>query len=543
MRELTEQRNYQVSPERRQEVAGFVQERLGLNSLEIIESGHDIDFGQTPDSGFQARSYQLDAWGRLWDHRQAGQDRRLLHMATGLGKTTVAGIDMLKFQEECARQKPSLTPRMLYVSHKREINEQAAESLQGLAPDLDLAILDGRNRRLPDVDVTFGTFQLLRNRLDRIDPQSFEYIVWDEGHHIEADTYRQVVDHFTPLDEMAITATPDRADGRDIRTYFGKAVYSKGLAEAMAEGWLSSVDYRVLLDQSVKDKLTAKGAPITATRVKKILAGAKLPPDILAQDIRNEIAEMGLDNPKTIVFAQTIDRADMLAERLKGAAYHGNVHLAKRREILEDFRAGRLQTIVTRDMFNEGVDIPDAELIVFDRSTQSRTVFEQQLGRGLRRAPGKKKVYVLDYAGTIDRITMLRDLSQQIRRHPSRRKKVQADRTKHSSLTVYDEVPNGFTFDKVAEDVVKRLQPVSREEYLERARMLMEQKALAPHSVPEQPTIMSIGDFCRSTGIRQATLLRVIRRNGIPMERIPGGTGVGFNERAQQMLMEHFKIQ
>lgn len=521
---ISPERNYEVSPARRLEVADFVQQRLGLDALSVIESGHDLDNLESME-GFQARSYQLDAWAHLWDARRRGQSSRLLHMATGLGKTTVAGIDMLKYQDEYTREFPGVKPRMLYVSHKTEINEQAAESIKQMVPDLAVEMYEGRQRHLPDADLTFASFQLLHRRLDRLDPDSFEYIVWDEGHHTKADTFAQVVGHFDPHDEIAITATPNRMDGRNIRDHFGQPVYSKSLAEAMAEGWLCGVNYKVVLDQTVRQRLEQDTTIRKRSEVQKLFASVELDPSALAADIRKEVASLGLVDPKTIVFAKNIKQADELAQELGGQSYHAKIK--DRRQRLADFRAGRLRTIVARDMFNEGVDIPDAELIVFARSTESEALFDQQLGRGLRRTTGKKVVHVLDYVGNVDRIAMVRELSKKVK--AKARIAGAKDTTPANDVLRVHTGNDDFSFDKGVVDLLTRLRIISPQVYVEQARERMAER-------DEQA--MSLGRFCVVEGVNQADVLRLVRKNHIIMQRMPDSGAPGFDVATQALIRE-----
>lgn len=123
-----------------------------------------------------------------------------------------------------------------------------------------------------------------------------------------------------------------------------------------------------------------------------------------------------LENPRTIIFTRDIDHAELVTSLLpEAAALHSGVESKDRGQIISDFRAGKLPTIVTVDMFNEGVDVPEANLAVFLRTTASRTIFRQQLGRVLRKTPGKEVATVLDFVGTAERLEMLYALAEEVR--------------------------------------------------------------------------------------------------------------------------------
>lgn len=337
----------------------------------------------------------------------------MLHLATGLGKTTSAVFDVIKFQEECAAGDPPIIPRILFVSHRNEISEQAQETFEYFLPEAQTAFFRTRQRDLPEADITFATFQSLHSQLNRFDPQDYEYIIYDEAHHSEAETFKAVREHFDPLFELALTATPDRLDELNIREYFGKPVYSKPLAEAIAESWLAEPDYHIVFDDAVREAMEGGFNPKTLGELKKLFM-IKPRNEVIAKNVREERHKIGLDDAKTMVFCHSVEHADEMASLLGGVAYHSGIDRNERNRILRNFRRGSTQVICTVDMFNEGIDIPDAQLVVFLRSTQSPNIFEQQLGRGLRRAPGKERVSVLDFVANVERIAKVRELSQQV---------------------------------------------------------------------------------------------------------------------------------
>lgn len=356
-------------------------------------------------TGVEPRDYQAEAWLRLWQRRAAQRKRALVHLATGLGKTLVAAVDVLHYLRV---ERPR--GRALFVSHMTDISRQARDTFMLVDPALTTAMFRGR---LEDVDVTFSTFQALHRKLGSIDPDYFSYIVWDEAHHIEAETFSAVRNHFKPEFELGLTATPERADGRDILNYFGRPLFSKGLADGIAEGWLSAVDYHIVFDEAIKKAMSNKFEPKTLKEIRDLFA-IRTRNEVISREVLRRRHDIGMDQAKTIAFCQNIEAAGGMATLLGGEVYHSGISTDERTDIMQRFKDGRLQVICTVDMFNEGIDIPDARLVVFLRSTSSRTIFEQQLGRGLRRAPGKDKVTVLDFVANIERINFVRDLGHTI---------------------------------------------------------------------------------------------------------------------------------
>ena len=414
------------------------------------------DLPQLPTS-LDLRDYQLDAWARLERARNQGVTRALGHLATGLGKTFIAGVDIMRYQEKCQQQRPPIIPRILYVSHRHSINEQAAQTFARLMPDAEVEFFDTKKKRY-EADLTFAALRGLYTQLHRFDPHDFEYIVWDESHHLEARTFRKVRDFFKPLFEHAVTATVDRMDGLDIQAYFGAPLYRKTLPESIAERRLADVDYNIVFDKALRRQLSSGQLPETLLGLKKMFSN-RPPLEAIAQNINEEIERLGLEDPKTIIFCRSIDEADHIAGLLGAVPYHSES--PSRAQTLASFRAGRLRRITARDLLNEGVDIPDAELIIFLRSTSSTSVFEQQLGRGLRRGDGKEKVYVLDFVANVERILHVRDLSDAI----SRQAAVQQAKGGQPASRVTDTEAGGmrvqaayssFGFEKLAVDILDR---------------------------------------------------------------------------------------
>jgi superfamily II DNA or RNA helicase len=400
-----------IDPARLQAVADWIQ--ANVRPAAQVLSGDILPEDQPQAPQFDERDYQLEAWVKLEERRAEGGTRALGNLATGLGKTFVTAIDVARYKEWCAAQSPPLLPRVLYVSHQNDINVQAEKTFRFVMPDADFATFDPSEKQVPDADVTFATIQGLYQNLALFDPEDYEYIIWDETHHLEAETFKKVRDYFRPLFEHGVTATVARMDGKDIQEYFGAPLYKKSLPEGIAEGYLKDVDYHIVFDKSIKDKLKGGFEPKTLQDIKDLFK-EKPPRDAIARSIKEEIEKLGLTDPKMIVFCEDIDEANEMAELLGGVAYHSGTK--NRQQKLDDFRAGRNLIMTTRDMFNEGVDIPDAEVSVFLRGTGSNTIFEQQLGRVLRKSAGKPKAYVLDFVANIERIAKVRELSENIQR-------------------------------------------------------------------------------------------------------------------------------
>ena len=401
-----------TTEERRKKVATFIS-----NTLKPVQKTlGEFETKERAIQDFESRDYQMEAWNALWQARESGADRGLIHLATGLGKTSIAVFDYAKFRQEPIDAGVN-TPRALFVVHQNNILDQANERFSELLPDVDRSFYSNNQKELPKSEITFASFQMLYNSADRLPEDYFDYIIYDEAHHIEADTYKKVVEYFHPKFQLGMTATPERMDEKDITDHFGEALYSKTLPEALAEGYLASVKYTPIYDDAVLEligsgfsrekldqlKLLLDIEPRNEEIVKKIIE--------TQQEIRNK---EGCETVKTIIFCADIEHANNIAEMMNGESYHSSKNSSEKDDTLDRFRKNGLETITVRDMFNEGVDIPDARLVVFLRTTQSKTIFEQQLGRGLRKTNDKTRVDVLDFVANIERLDMVNGLSDEV---------------------------------------------------------------------------------------------------------------------------------
>lgn len=392
---------------RREKVGAFISNHLKIAQQTLGENALQAEALQA----FEARPHQQDAWASLWQAREDGATKGLLRLATGLGKTPIAILDYAKFRQDYRTAKK--TPRALFVVHQNNILDQASDSFQEFMPDASRTRYSSKQQTLPESDITLTTFQTLRSSTSKFPPDYFDYIIYDEAHHIEAHTYKKVVDYFQPIFQLGLTATPHRMDTRDITDHFGTPLYTKTLPEAIREKLLADVTYSVMFDDAVKEAIDSHFSPRSTSELRALFESS-LRNDEIVRKIKDEQATIrqaeGTDTVKTIVFCEDIEHSDKIAELMNGESYHSRIPKKMQQDIFRNFTKGEFETITVRDMFNEGVNIPEARLIVFLRSTQSKPVFEQQLGRGLRKTDRKKQVTVMDFVANIDRLLALEDL-------------------------------------------------------------------------------------------------------------------------------------
>lgn len=352
--------------------------------------------------------YQRNCLDALEDARRSGKTEALVVMACGLGKTAVVTLDVWKCLK-CPKFK-----RVLYLCHQNEILSQASATFE--------SVINGRhsigfftgNEKDYEANIVFASFQTIGLRLEEFSVDAFDYIVVDESHHSEAPTYRAVLDYFRPKFLIGVTATPNRKDDKDIRNIFGDPVFNLPLPKALAKGYLTPVDYRIVLDEL---DLSA----VVEVREKRTSI-AQLNRTLFIPKRDDEIARLivkyldQIKTPRVVIFCPSIRYCERLSKLLKGSlVIHSGVTDVQIKKRMEVFRSGTVNIILAVDYFNEGVDVPDANTLVFLRSTTSENIFYQQLGRGLRLSKGKKKVVVLDFVANFDRMRMIRKLDSDVK--------------------------------------------------------------------------------------------------------------------------------
>ncbi|MCR3937845.1 MULTISPECIES: DEAD/DEAH box helicase family protein [Aeromonas] len=331
---------------------------------------------------------QLDALAALHATRNAGYQRGLVVMATGLGKTWLAAFDVHQMQ----------AARLLFVAHREEILTQARATFQRLSPSARIGLYQGEQQE--DVDWLFASIQTLGKgrHLLRFAPDHFDYIVVDEFHHAASPSYRRLLDHFQPRFLLGLTATPDRTDQADILALCdNNQVFECYLAEAIEQHFLVPLVYHGILDDTIDyAALPWRNGQFDPDALEHAFASQRR-----AQHALHQWQKLG--QQRTLAFCISIRHAEFMAQCFTAAgvramAIHAQSSL-DRTWVLKQLEAGELDIIFSVDLFNEGTDLPAIDTILMLRPTESRIVFLQQLGRGLRLHPGKERLQVIDLVG------------------------------------------------------------------------------------------------------------------------------------------------
>ncbi|WP_406285150.1 DEAD/DEAH box helicase [Embleya sp. NBC_00896] len=384
---------------------------------------------------FALRPYQKAAVEAVEAHLTSDESA-LLVLATGLGKTVVGGEVVGRY---LARNpgKP-----VLVVAHMKVLVEQLERALwRHLDKETTTRLLTGDAKPGSYEGVLVGTIESVLAAVRAGWRPGFVMI--DETHHVGEDgQFAELLNLCTDALRLGVTATPWRGDKFDITSRFGPVSFSMGIAEGMRDGYLASVDYRLFVDNINWEMVRAESEH--GYSIKDLNRSLFLPQRDEEIIERFRAAWRETREPRAIVFCQTIEHAERMAATLavsdqawsKASYMHSGMSRQRRQVLLNEFRLGRVPVITCVDVFNEGVDVPDVNLIAFLRVTHSRRIFVQQLGRGLRLNPGKTALKVLDFVTDIRRVAATLDLRRAIEaEHPEHLRL----RTPHSRIMFSDE--------------------------------------------------------------------------------------------------------
>ena len=378
----------------------------------------------------------LSKWVDSWN---AKEKAGVIVLPTGMGKTTVAVTIAKMVCEptvlfgEPVRKPRTANPRILFLADQAEILDQAVKNFlkpQGSKPfitpeDVGIFYAECYSPEVKKIQkekggwgndtgkinnllskIVFASTDSLGGHLDLLqdDPNSFSLIIVDEAHHSPAPTWKRILDQLHKDSEylLGITATPFRMDDKSVLEPYGDNIlYSMLLNRGVYLGYLVWAEYHLFMDQTVYSKKHPKPAQVEEA------------------DYQDEIIQRFTEHArhlKTVGFCKSKDDADSWSEAfntrlgIRAASLHEDTKTQQRKDILANFKAGNIQVLFVKDLFNEGVDVPDIEAILFLRKTESAVKQLQQLGRGLRLAVGKRKLVVLDFTSRYNSIRQLLEM-------------------------------------------------------------------------------------------------------------------------------------
>jgi superfamily II DNA or RNA helicase len=321
--------------------------------------------------------------------RAQGNTAGLVVLATGLGKTWLSAFDS---------NRPEYR-RVLFVAHREEILSQAMKTYRQIRPEARIGHYAGEQKDLR-ADILFASIQTLGRtaHLDRFSPAEFDYVVVDEFHHAAARTYRRLIQYFRPKFLLGLTATPERTDGGDLLALCQEnLVYRCDLVEGIRRQLLCRFRYF-----GVPDEVDYTNIPWRNSRFDEDVLTRHVATRSRAENAFQQLQKRG--GTRTITFCASQRHADFMAQffrdcGLRANAVHSGTTSAPRAASLEELSAGRLDIICAVDVFNEGLDLPELDTILMLRPTESRILWLQQFGRGLRKTVDDKVLTVVDYIG------------------------------------------------------------------------------------------------------------------------------------------------
>lgn len=377
--------------------------------LELLDNWNDYSSEKK-----ELREYQQKIVSSVIKGYKNGRRKSLFIVATGLGKTTIASSIANSLYNQGLK-------KILVLCHATDLAFQLQQSFwTQISKQIPTRLFMDGEPPVPIDGINFGLYQTLFGYLGGIEQTAFDLIIVDEAHHALANAFASCIEHLTSKLLIGMTATPWRGDGISIESLFGEPIERVSLVDGMRMGYLTKVDYRLMcdnIDWNIIPKLAKRSLSIRDLNKRLFLPQRD---DAVIHNLLEIVSKMA--NPRIAIFSPSKNHAETFAGKLVSAGIPAaNMSIddkVKRRQILLNFSAGKIKAITAVDVLNEGIDVPDVNILVFLRATHSRRIFVQQLGRGLRISAGKDKVVVLDFVTDIRRIAAVTELDKEAKAEP-----------------------------------------------------------------------------------------------------------------------------
>ena len=355
-------------------------------------------------------SYQQEILDKLEAEREVrGYTRNLVVAATGTGKTVISALDY-----KCFKKKNSDKPcRLLFVAHREEILRQSMYTFRAVLKDANFGELFVGSYKPDSIDYLFMSIQTFNSQdfTEKTTPDFYDYIIVDEFHHAAAPTYQKLLSYYQPQILLGLTATPERMDGKSILPYFNHRIAAEiRLPEAINRKLLCPFQYFGVTDTVDLDQLKWASGGYDKTELSNLytISGtiAQRRADHVVSSLLKYVTD--INDVKGLGFCVTVDHAEFMSgyfnERGIPSMFLTGQSPDEERKLAKDkLVKGEVRFIFVVDIYNEGVDIPEVNTVLFLRPTESLTIFLQQLGRGLRLAEDKECLTVLDFIGQANR--------------------------------------------------------------------------------------------------------------------------------------------
>ena len=345
-------------------------------------------------------SYQKEILEKLRTEREVhGRYRNLLVAATGTGKTIVSSFDFKEFK----RKNPNA--KLLFIAHREEILKQAIGTFRGVLKDNNFGNLWVGNFSPSKYSQLFASVQTLTNKIEEISlsPDYYDFIIIDEVHHIAASSYRPILNYFKPKILLGLTATPERSNEKEniLDDFCNKIGAEIRLPQALNKKLLCPFQYFGISTDEDLTKISWRNGKYLPSELSQLYTSNN-------NQVRNVINNLekytkDINHVCALGFCVTIEHAKFMSEKFNEAGlkseYLTSSNTKDRDQLKSNLLNKEINYLFVVDIFNEGVDIPQIDTVLFLRPTESLTVFLQQLGRGLRLAEGKDSLTVLDFVG------------------------------------------------------------------------------------------------------------------------------------------------
>ncbi|MCK9457344.1 MAG: type I restriction enzyme EcoKI subunit R [bacterium ADurb.Bin157] len=370
-------RQLKNNPERvKDELLTFLSKTINRNYFSFLP--------EQKGTAIELRDYQQNALEELHYLREEGNTIALLYHATGVGKTVTAATDAKR-----------VGGKTLFLVNSLKLTDQAEKRFYEVWPEATRGFYTG-NQKDTGVDVLFATIQSVVRNLDDFEPKQFDYIIIDECHHAAAKSYAGIMSYFKPSFTLGLSATPERTDGEDILKLFKRVAHRMDLKEAIENGIL--VPIRCL---RVKTNIDISDVRINGIKYNSLDLESKL----FVPERNKLIVETYLSygqKHNAVIFCASVEHAEaiyglLLEKGIKAKSVSGRNTETERRQILADYENGTIKVLCACDLLNEGWDSPKTDMLFMARPTLSKTLYLQQLGRGLRKHDGKESLIVFDF--------------------------------------------------------------------------------------------------------------------------------------------------
>ena len=358
----------------------------------------------------QPYSYQQEILDRLEAERKVrGFTRNLVVAATGTGKTVISALDYRYFR----KQNSGKRCRLLFVAHREEILRQSLYTFRAVLKDANFGEMFVGNQRPESIDDLFISIQTFNSQgfTEKTDPEFYDYIVVDEFHHAAASTYQKLLSYYRPKILLGLTATPERMDGKSILQYFSNRIAAEiRLPEAIDRKLLCPFQYFGVTDTVDLDGLRWSAGGYDRAELSHVYTLSGMAASRRADHIVSSLLRYvtDIDAVKGLGFCVSVEHAKFMSDHFNERGISSMFLTGKsldeeRRDAQNQLVSGKVRFIFVVDLYNEGVDIPEINTVLFLRPTESLTVFLQQLGRGLRLSENKECLTVLDFIGQANR--------------------------------------------------------------------------------------------------------------------------------------------